>query len=190
MQELNDTAHKLLDAAESYTQTHGFNAFSYKDIQNEVGIKTSSIHYYFPTKQDLAMSMTERYVENFRHTLKDLAKQHKHGIKRLEALSTTFGKTLNEGKFCMCGMLASDTLALPDGVNSKIREFFRLVEEWISDAIEIGIQQKAFKSSVNPTEAAALFLAVLEGGMLIARTQKKSIYLENVVTQALNQLKR
>lgn len=61
MQQLNDTAHKIFDIAEHYTQTRGFNAFSYKDIQNEVGIKISSIHYYFSTKKNLALSMTERY---------------------------------------------------------------------------------------------------------------------------------
>ena len=52
MKPLNDTAHKILDVAEHFTQSLGFNAFSYKDIQENVGIKTSSIHYYFPTKTD------------------------------------------------------------------------------------------------------------------------------------------
>ena len=62
MLELNETAHKLLDSAERYTKSQGFNAFSYRDLQNEVGVKTSSIHYHFPTKKDLALSMTARYA--------------------------------------------------------------------------------------------------------------------------------
>ena len=69
MTELNETAHKLLDAAEFYTQTCGFNAFSYKDLQKDVGVKTSSIHYYFPTKKDLAITMITRFVERYRQHL-------------------------------------------------------------------------------------------------------------------------
>ena len=60
MQEHNATAGKILDVAEHFMQTRGFNDFSYRDIQNEVGVKTSSIHYYFPTKQDLVIHLIDR----------------------------------------------------------------------------------------------------------------------------------
>lgn len=63
MSELNETAHKLLDSAERYTKSQGFNAFNYQDLQNEVGVKASSIHSHFPTKKDLALTLTARYTE-------------------------------------------------------------------------------------------------------------------------------
>ena len=66
---LNKTAHKVLDVAEELIQKRGFNAFSFKDLQERVGIKTSSIHYYFPTKQELASALIERYSESFKDQL-------------------------------------------------------------------------------------------------------------------------
>lgn len=188
MQELNSTAQKILDVAEFYTQTRGFNDFSYRDIQNEVGIKTSSIHYYFPTKQDLAISMTERYVEHFRGLLNNITQQQSQGLDQVKTLSQAYVDAVSKGKFCMCGMLASDLLSLPEEANNKLCEFFRLVEEWLAEAITLGKQQNDFKSSINPDSAASHFLASLEGGMLIARSQKRPEYLEAVVREALKQL--
>ena len=51
---ITTTQEKILTTAESLIQTMGYNAFSYKDIAQVVGIKTSSIHYYYPAKEDLA----------------------------------------------------------------------------------------------------------------------------------------
>ena len=75
-------AQKILDVAESFTQTRGFNAFSYKDIQAEVGVKTSSIHYYFPTKQDLAAAMTERYTDRFLQLLNYINEKNSKGVDK------------------------------------------------------------------------------------------------------------
>ncbi|GAA6154277.1 TetR/AcrR family transcriptional regulator [Pseudoteredinibacter isoporae] len=189
MQDLNETAHKVLDVAERYTQTRGFNAFSYKDLQREVGVKTSSIHYYFPTKQDLAFSMTERYIEHFRCRLDDIAQQRSQGIARLEALGQLYVSVVKEGKFCMCGMLASDMLALPDEVNDKLVEFFQLMENWVTVSIELGKEQGHIKDTINCRPAAAHFLAALEGGMLIARSKKRPEYFEDIISEALMQMK-
>ena len=44
---------QILDIAEMLIQTQGYNAFSFRHIAKIIGIKTSSIHYYFPTKAEL-----------------------------------------------------------------------------------------------------------------------------------------
>src|SRR5699024_11730842 len=47
----------------TFITTRGTNAFSYKDISKEIGIKTSSIHYYFPTKNDLIVAVLEHVIQ-------------------------------------------------------------------------------------------------------------------------------
>ena len=188
MQNLNSTAHQLLDVAEHCTQMRGFNGFSYKDLQHKVGIKTASIHYYFPTKQDLALSMVERYSERFHDLLRTIAREQEDGLKRLDKLGGLYVDVVRDGRFCLCGMLASDMLSLPDTVNRQLGEFFQLVEVWIAEAIALGKQQQRIEPSVNPEPAAAHFMATLEGGMLIARIQQRPEYLESLVTEALARL--
>ncbi len=190
MAELNNTAHRVLDVAERYTQTHGFNAFSYKDLQNEVGVKTSSIHYYFPTKQDLALKMVERYIDRFNASLNSISNEQSIGLKRLDKLAQVYVDVVKQGKFCMCGMLASDILSLPEAVKSKLCDFFQMIEDWIAEAIELGIAQDDVTESIDIKTTAAHYLASLEGGMLIARTKNEPAYLKAITTEVLVLIKR
>ena len=45
---------QILDHAITLMMLRGYNGFSYRDLSELVGVKTSSIHYYFPSKEDLA----------------------------------------------------------------------------------------------------------------------------------------
>ncbi len=184
--DLNDTAHRILDVAEGLTQTQGFNAFSYKDIQAELGIKTSSIHYYFPTKSDLATAMVDRYIERFLEALEEIDQKHKTGLAKLQAMGRIFVGVAAAQKLCLCGMLTSDVLSLPqDGLN-ELRRFYKETERWIMKAITQGINDGELKDSTSLEDTAAHLLAALEGGMLVARVRKDSGYMQAVLDQALD----
>ena len=43
----------LLKVAEDKVRKGGYNNFSFREIANEVGIKSASVHYHFKTKADL-----------------------------------------------------------------------------------------------------------------------------------------
>lgn len=190
MSELNETAHKILDLAEHYTQTAGFNGFSYRDLQKDLGIKTSSIHYYFPTKQDLAIRMIQRYVDRYQLLLKEIEQTHHHAISRLQGLSDLFMATSRQGKFCVCGMLAADLLGMPKTVETHLRAFFELNETWISKVLGEGIRQSEIKPSLNIEVTAATLLALLEGGLLISRThQTPPDYLSKLMQETLAHLR-
>jgi len=48
-----EMSERLLDLAQEFIQTCGYNAFSYRDLAEATGITTASIHYHFRTKSDL-----------------------------------------------------------------------------------------------------------------------------------------
>lgn len=182
---LNETAHKILDAAQVMVMTEGFNAFSYKDLQNEVGVKTSSIHYYFPTKQDLAAALVERHNESLWKKLEEIDEEAQSGLDKVKALGELFVGISAQGKFCLCGMLTSDLLSMSDDGTKALKDFFHDTERWLADAIRQGIEEGDIRETVPPKEAATNFLATLEGGILIARARKGEAYMKSVVDQAL-----
>lgn len=63
-----ETKEKIVTEAITFITTRGTNAFSYKDISKEIGIKTSSIHYYFPTKNDLIVAVLEHVIQQIKKT--------------------------------------------------------------------------------------------------------------------------
>ena len=187
-QTLNDTAHKILDVAEFYTQTRGFNAFSYKDIQSDVGIKTSSIHYYFPTKQDLAKTMAARFNERLIEKLTELTQKHASPTNRFKAFNKIHVETVSQDKFCLCGMLASDIDGLPELADKELAAFFSIIENWIADTIKDGQQHNEFNKELAPKLSAQSYLATIEGGMLIARAKKDPKHLKKILEETLTRL--
>ncbi|MEM7533641.1 MAG: TetR/AcrR family transcriptional regulator [Chloroflexota bacterium] len=189
MAKYNQTAHKILDIAERFTQTRGFNAFSYRDIQQEMGIKTSSIHYYFPVKQDLAAAMVTRYSERYQDDLEGIDTQDISATEKLRKLGNIFISATKAGKFCLCGMMAADLMAIPPEAEDALTAFFDLNEQWIACVIAQGISSGELKQSVQPNRAACHFLATLEGGMLIARVRRDARYLQTMIEESLDEMR-
>jgi TetR/AcrR family transcriptional repressor of nem operon len=59
---MSDVKAAIMDAAERRMQQGGFGGFSFREIAADVGIKSSSVHYHFPTKEDLAAAVIHRWA--------------------------------------------------------------------------------------------------------------------------------
>ena len=185
---MNQTAHKILDAAEFATQTKGFNAFSYKDLQSEVGVKTSTMHYYFPTKQDLASALTDRYAERFYDALAHIDSTASDAKQRIDAFFGLFVDVARADKLCLCGMLTSDSESLEPSNIAALSNFFSKVEFWLASQIQQGIDESLFRPMNAPEGLAKLLLATLEGSLLIARTHNDADYMALVIRQCWQML--
>jgi TetR/AcrR family transcriptional regulator, transcriptional repressor for nem operon len=60
---VSDVKTAIMDAAERRMQRGGFGGFSFREIAADVGIKSSSVHYHFPTKEDLSAAVIRRWAE-------------------------------------------------------------------------------------------------------------------------------
>jgi len=175
---VNQTAQKILIVAQKNLQQKGFNGFSYRDLAQEIGIKTSSIHYYFPTKDDLALALVTAYHEAFKIELAKISSEDGTRL-HLERYAKLFEDNLAvDNKFCLCGMLASEVNSLSDRVKQAIQRFFTDNELWLSQLIADGQSNGSFKTINSPDLVAAQLLATFEGAMLIARSAEKDSVLK------------
>lgn len=150
---ISDRRDAILDVAERLIRTHGYSGFSFREVASEVGIKSASVHYHFPTKPDLAAAVAKRYRERFAEALKSA---EEHGADRVSAWRELFHQALKQdGLMCLCGILASEGDSLPAEVAKEAHAF-----------LEFGI------SSLNEAEPGrgVRILSQLEGAMLIARS--------------------
>jgi len=172
---VNQTAQKILTVAQKNLQTKGFNGFSYRDLAQEIGIKTSSIHYHFPTKDDLALALVNAYREAFNTELARILASSVDERSQLKAYIQLFENNLAvDNQFCLCGMLASEINSLSDDVKQAIQGFFQDNELWLSELITRGQTEKEFKKTGSPSLVAAQLFATLEGAMLIARSAENN----------------
>ncbi|MGB7293698.1 MAG: TetR/AcrR family transcriptional regulator [Thermodesulfobacteriota bacterium] len=166
----NEVVQEILDLAQNLLQERGYNSFSYRDLSKQVGIKTSSIHYYFPTKGDLAKALVIRYREHFKTAFSQIDTQSNDHKARLELYLKLFIDGFRScRRVCLCSMLASDFVNLPEGVQQEVRGLFSDNEVWIAKVLEEGRDSGVFDFKGSPERMARMIFSALEGSTISAR---------------------
>lgn len=161
---------KILDVALDYIMGRGYKAFSYKDISREIGIKTSSIHYYFPTKGDLGKTLTQRFFEDTKAALELIDKTTDDPIVKIKKFIQIFHKNLKSGnRACPVAMLSADYDNLPAEVKREVLNLIRFQEEWLAEVLKSGIKKKVFKFAGKPEDKAKAIFSAVEGATIASR---------------------
>lgn len=175
-----DMYQKILIVAEGLIQTQGYNAFSYRDIANQVGVKTSSIHYHFPTKADLVGEVVKHYISSLCNNLEDIINNDKKTFRQKLTLffDTIFAATYaDDRRMCLGGMLASDVLTLPENLQHEVREFFKRIESWLAGLLSQGVEKKECHLHMDVKLETTTILASLEGALLLAHLYQDDLRL-------------
>jgi TetR/AcrR family transcriptional regulator, transcriptional repressor for nem operon len=170
MVEKEDTVQRILDVSQQLLQTRGYNAFSYADISEAVGIRKASIHYHFPSKTDLGKALVARYREVFRQERSRIDQNTDHALHKLERFADLYLAGLQDGRVCLCGMLAEDFTTLPSDMCEEVKAFFNENEAWLKKVLIEGKNAGMIQYQGTVEVEAQLILTGLQGAQLIARS--------------------
>ncbi len=187
-----DTKLKILDTAQELIQKLGVNAMSYADISTAVGIRKASIHYYFPSKEDLLVSLLERYTPSFFRLVDSILESSESAEIKLRRYCGLFEATLSCGeqdKICLCGMIGAEVKTLSTSLTEQIAHFFQGNEIRLTKLLTQGKDEGAFGFSGDTEAMAKLIISLLEGELLIARVHGNVTHFRLVVEQLFQLVK-
>jgi TetR/AcrR family transcriptional regulator, transcriptional repressor for nem operon len=162
------TASSILDAAQRMTQAVGYNGLSFRDLAAAVGIKSASVHYHFPSKGLLGAAIARRYTDRLVEHLAQVEARHGDLDDAMDAYVQVFRTTLEQdGRMCLCGMLAAETDAIPDEVRAEVCRFVDANVQWLAGVFDKAAEPAA--SGEDSRAQAMVIFAALEGAMLVAR---------------------
>jgi len=157
-----DSATKILDIAERRMRQTGYNAVSYRDIAGEIGIKSASLHYHFPKKEDLGVALVQRYAESFREHLVEKTEPLNKAEDYIAAFVEIYRYELKEQHLvCLCAVLGAESPGLPKSVAAEVQAFFTENLTWLE-------AQYVRLESNTPARDAKVTLSLLEGAMIIS----------------------
>jgi TetR/AcrR family transcriptional repressor of nem operon len=158
---------EILSHSRKLLRTVGFNAFSHRDLANLVGVKSSSVHYYFPSKADIGLALVREYRDEVMSFLCML--QQLPTAQRLDRFTALFiDAAASSTEWCLAGMLASDFETLGNELQFEVRRFFHDIEDWlIMQACEL-CPQLPFATAQKLGKTG---MAMLEGALLLSRSQ-------------------
>lgn len=158
-----ETIDRLMDAAESAMRQRGYHAVSFRELAEEIGVKSASVHYYFRHKEALGVALVTRYREQFFETLN--ARLAETTWERLAAYKDAYRAALtSDERLCLCGVLGAERGGLPAPVASAVADFFRENIAWLMDAAP-----SAWSESVRRAWATRA-LSTLQGALIVAST--------------------
>ena len=173
---------QIIDCAQELVQSRGYNAFSFRDLAQRVGIKSASVHYYFPTKGDLARALVVRYRAQFGAHLSRISESQGDATAHLEAYCDLIYRSFAlNNLICLCGMLATDAASLPDAAQREVRGFFEDNEIWLGRLLERGRATGEFGFAGEPSATAASMFAAIQGAMVSAYTFGDASRLQNAL---------
>jgi len=150
---MTDIAIAIMNAAERHIRVGGFSGFSFREIAAEVGVKSSSVHYHFPTKEKLAAAVVRRYTEELSERMDRELEVDPDPVRIwTEAFR---GTLLSPERMCPCTVLGAASLDLPPEVAAEVRGFFRMC---LSKLVAAGLSETA----------AAEFYSTITGAMVVA----------------------
>ncbi|MGO9657703.1 MAG: TetR/AcrR family transcriptional regulator [Acidimicrobiales bacterium] len=179
------TASEILDIAERFVQSRGFNGFSYADVSSELGITKAALHYHFPGKAELGQSLVSRYTDRFIAALGAIDAKGMPAPDKLLAYCDLYRATLRGQRMCLCGMLAAEYDTLGEPMRDAIVTFFEHNQTWLAALLETGREAGALHFAGPAEQAARTVVAALEGAMLVARPYRDATVLDAVIDRLL-----
>jgi TetR/AcrR family transcriptional repressor of nem operon len=161
------TRDTIMTVARAMVQAHGYNSLSFRDLATAVGVKSSSIHYHFPTKDDLGAQLARQYTDEFLAYLEDAYAASQDWQSAINSCIAVFRDTLlRENRMCLGGILAAERPQLAPQVGLEIERYTTTLVGWLAQMVGLG--DPALDKKAAQRRGYALFAAI-EGAQLVAR---------------------
>ena len=177
-----ETKEKIVTEAITFITTRGTNAFSYKDISKEIGIKTSSIHYYFPTKNDLILAVLEHVIQKNKEDRK--RNNYSNMKSALRGYIDEHILIREQNKVSIIAALAADINTLEPQIKAILNNYIEEEIDYLAYILNKGVKENLFVYKATPRIQALMILTNL---LAISRISMitKEIYFEDVARQIL-----
>jgi TetR/AcrR family transcriptional repressor of nem operon len=178
---MSETREAILSAARLRAQAHGYTGLNFRDLAEDVGIKSASLHYHFPPKADLGAAVARRYRDDSAAGLEDISARSPDPAECLRRYPAVFRKALENGnRMCLCGHMAAEYDDLPEAVKVEVKGFAEDHVNWLAKVLT-GTKSNADIAAIR-RRARAIYAAVA-GAQLLARSHADlEIYDETIET--------
>lgn len=168
------TRERILELAEELILTKGYNGFSYQDISTVMGIKNAAVHYYFPSKDNLGVSILKTNIQRFEEMVENMQNLEFNEWNQMESFMKIYMKSNRENKICLIGSLGTDVNTLNDPMRTELQKMVNRIIIWLETTLQNGREKGLFQFNIGARDQALRILSSLVAGLQLARIMNKS----------------
>lgn len=168
------TRTKLIETARDLFLVQGYHATGVAQILKESGLNSGSLYHFFPTKEDLLVAVLEWYRDNiYEGLLQPVFERVDDPVERIFGVLDGYRQLLlilNFNYGCPIGNLALEVSNTHVRARQLIQQNF---DNWI-DAVRQCVLDASgrFPPNVDHEQLATMTLAVMEGAVMMAKTDR------------------
>lgn len=163
-----DTRKAILKRAERYLQDAGFSSFSFRNLAADLGIKSASVHYHFPSKEALGVALLQSYQQTFDRWVE--SRKHSGSAKAdLLEWFKYYQHLARGGDICPGGAFGAEYTALPEPIKRELAALEDRLRAWLRAILKAGRKAGEIRAEGKIEDQAEMILATLQGGTQVAR---------------------
>jgi TetR/AcrR family transcriptional repressor of nem operon len=162
------TKNKLLDAAIDVFIEKGFTRSSVDEICRRAGTTKGAFFHHFENKQEVGLLALDRYTQRLITSLREAPRERDPLLRILGAFDP------QPSPACLVAVLTlelgSDDLSLREAARGAFERVLDCLEAVMNEVITVSPP----KQDLKPRELAELYLATIEGALILARARGDS----------------
>jgi AcrR family transcriptional regulator len=166
-----DTKSEIIRIGDSLIREKGFNAFSFSDISKQLNIRNASIHYHFPTKTALGVSIIKEHIAHL-NELKEKA-SGKSPLEKLQSFLSIYAVAKKEDKICLVGSLATDLYTVEPEIQAGLKSLVNNILEWVIEILEEGKARGIFHFDISARTKALMIITNMLAALQLTRLTSK-----------------
>lgn len=167
-----------MNAAFDLIAERGFEGLRTRDVAARVGINIGTLHYYFPTKEDLVAGVAEYLAGEYATQRAPVVRMPAGTPSALVRLRQEFADAVHYRFERPAMQVVSLELQLRAARDPVLRPLIEpLLRTWratLEDIIAEGIREAVFRANLDPAAGATLLMATLWGAASLLHADQKT----------------
>ena len=169
---IDRTRNFIVERSAGLFNKKGYSGTSMTDVQLATGLSRGGLYGCFENKEMIALAVFDYNLSKVCEIVTAQTRNARSVHDKLLAFAHVY-KIISNDSILIGGSPLLNTASDADGTSSRLRDRVSKAlikkEKWIAGIIESGIRSGEFKKTVNVPALAHTIMALLEGGLMIAR---------------------
>lgn len=176
---------KAVEVAAQLFLRQGYSYVSMDEVVRASGVSKSNIYYHFKNKEELLQAVVQYWIAQYESQVYILLSQRERSVEeRVNSFIGTLSAGIEGRNFegsCPFITLYMQTPASAPDVKASISRFFRELQPMIEKLFQQGVDSGEFREGMNAGAVSSLFVAALEGSLVLAETARDTGIIEQSV---------
>lgn len=184
--------HIIQEAATLFNQ-RGYSGLSISDVMQCTGLQKGGIYRHFESKEQLALAAFDYAQQQSTTRLEAALAAESDAVQQLLAFVRAF-QAFTARPPVPGGCPILNTIVDSDDGDPALRErVAEVVSKWqalLEGIVATGVAQGRIRADADPSAVAGLVIATLEGGILLSRAHRSTVYMQYAADHLVQHIQR